>query len=1674
MSSIELWVASWFLDVSIKAALLAVAAWMGMAACCVRSSTVRHRVWFLVLVGILLLPALVNIAPSVSLPGWLYPTLQLAAVRGEMDGGMPSTSLQEPAVDERNVPAPSGPRSALPLREPGPATPARDAATHAIAGQEPREAVAIPLPVLPAKAVPSVAPRAAGSSRFALAFIGAYLAGVVLLIVRLLIGTLQAGRLVRRARQVDVPWNAAWLPTGARIVESDAVRVPVTIGYRRPRVVLPVDWKPWSDSSLAMVLTHETEHVRRRDTWIALLAALNCAVYWFHPVAWFVRRRLTDLAEQICDDAVIRVTGSRNEYAQNLLDMAGRLAAGCGRLRPVGVAMARKANVVKRIEAILDNDRPLSRKIGAVGALLLFCIVAPLVFLAAGLRPTAPTVAAEAAATTVKSEKTVESKPSPTSLKGRVLMAGDGKPVAGAEVWLLIWKPKGLVRRTATTNREGQFEFKELTAGRYTLAAYYQNLSSRTKQYKGYEAKAGEDSIVLELREAPSLKVKVVARADGKPIGGAAVWLRWADAKRDHLTGANGEVVIYGLTSEIWTIEARAKGFAEDVQAVNLNATDTSSVTAKLVPGVELFGVVRDEAGKGLPGAGISVFPSGLSGQQTEYMSTDADGRYRFEYLPIAGLTLLLSKEGYTDVRHDVAITAPPRGRQELNLILPRRPDGGSVRGTVVDKDGKPVEGASVVNRGLASRDLRRTTTDAQGRYRLDDVYKASNSHDLFIKAKRFAPQQLEFEPGDRNRPAELNVNLAAGHRIRGRVVNEQGEALAGVQVYYAHGNRVPGYDFGGKTATDVEGHFEFDSLPAESPFAFQKGGYSGMEDVTLPLDGQKEVMVTMRSAGAIRGRVVDGGTGKPLSPFTVRVTFSPDRKPGEPSSGLSGARVFGGEKFTTRDGTFRMGDFTRGMPLQVMVEADGYDRAVVRRVVAVANSDAEPLEFRLARIDASSLLTIVGRLVDEQAKPVAGAELRLIVASQRPFPRDRFPFNWQMIRVGHVESSDLVLQFLAAVTDREGRFSFKKVRSGGDIELVYWGEGVSQNRREHIEQLSPKEQSNLTVTSKAPGIVRGAIDRKAYAEFSDIMLSGGNDFHNAKLPSRNNSYEIRNVPEGRYELQVLGPNRPSGRGQGTFARDVIKRIPVTVKSGETLIADLGSDSSGVYQPAKGGDSAPEKPRLLDRGSPSKRSSRDGQTGLTEGAAARDASTGDKGSEIVIAGTVRDESGAAVGGAKLWLPLKHDDDKRLAEATTTEAGAFTLHVPAAWTEPGAFTPPGTIWCYARDRRIAAASAYQQLKRRSHSPIEIVLKPKVDTGFIVKDFGGSSIAGARVEPLHFFVGHYDIIPRQLREIIAKKTDDGGRVFFPEMGRDGFFSVQVTAKGYGIQELRLRDLATEPAIRTITLRPTGRLEGRLVSDDKTAIKSARVYVYQENFGGEHTSGTASPNVNEDGRFVVPAFAEGAIKLIITVDRSLTLRPRIPQNLEIYAGRTTHVEVPFERTVHVRGRVQTKGNGVPIAGARVSVQYGSFQQNDNVLTDADGRFDTNVLAGPVRRQLIIRPDEYSDWIVEEADWQTVINVPAGLETFNLPPLLLIETSERAGRLVDRKNRPVAEADIRAIIGNRVCARGKTDKSGAFTLRLPKSFKIEKYDVSRSQEAGPIAANVIGETPLVLQVLD
>ena len=64
------------IDVSIKSLLLAVIAGLALVVLRVRDSNVRHRVWTAVLAGMLAMPLLIFLTPSVPLPGWMAVSLQ--------------------------------------------------------------------------------------------------------------------------------------------------------------------------------------------------------------------------------------------------------------------------------------------------------------------------------------------------------------------------------------------------------------------------------------------------------------------------------------------------------------------------------------------------------------------------------------------------------------------------------------------------------------------------------------------------------------------------------------------------------------------------------------------------------------------------------------------------------------------------------------------------------------------------------------------------------------------------------------------------------------------------------------------------------------------------------------------------------------------------------------------------------------------------------------------------------------------------------------------------------------------------------------------------------------------------------------------------------------------------------------------------------------------------------------------------------------------------------------------------------------------------------------------------------------------------------------------------------------------------------------------------------------
>ena len=107
----------------------------------------------------------------------------------------------------------------------------------------------------------------------------------------------------------------------ARMVPDDAVAGPVVQGFVRPRVLLPARLvRSWRSEELDAVLLHELIHLRRRDPAVRALANLLQIVYFFHPLVWWVGRRLAAERERACDDAVVRrLRGGRRAYIDSLL-----------------------------------------------------------------------------------------------------------------------------------------------------------------------------------------------------------------------------------------------------------------------------------------------------------------------------------------------------------------------------------------------------------------------------------------------------------------------------------------------------------------------------------------------------------------------------------------------------------------------------------------------------------------------------------------------------------------------------------------------------------------------------------------------------------------------------------------------------------------------------------------------------------------------------------------------------------------------------------------------------------------------------------------------------------------------------------------------------------------------------------------------------------------------------------------------------------------------------------------------------------------------------------------------------------------------------------------------------------------------------------------------------------
>ena len=140
-----------------------------------------------------------------------------------------------------------------------------------------------------------------------------------------------------------------------RLLWSARRNVPMTFGTGSPAIVVPAEGDLWSGERRRAVLLHELAHVARFDCLTQTLAMVACAVYWFHPAAWWAARRLRVERELACDDRVIAAGTEPREYAGHLLEIA--YALGASRAPALAVTMARRGQLESRLLAALDTAR---------------------------------------------------------------------------------------------------------------------------------------------------------------------------------------------------------------------------------------------------------------------------------------------------------------------------------------------------------------------------------------------------------------------------------------------------------------------------------------------------------------------------------------------------------------------------------------------------------------------------------------------------------------------------------------------------------------------------------------------------------------------------------------------------------------------------------------------------------------------------------------------------------------------------------------------------------------------------------------------------------------------------------------------------------------------------------------------------------------------------------------------------------------------------------------------------------------------------------------------------------------------------------------------------------------------------------------------------------------------
>jgi protocatechuate 3,4-dioxygenase beta subunit len=525
---------------------------------------------------------------------------------------------------------------------------------------------------------------------------------------------------------------------------------------------------------------------------------------------------------------------------------------------------------------------------------------------------------------------------------GRVLSGSgeDALPLPEALVTSRLYFPGGELnfglvaehRAECRCDEDGQFEIKVPGHGAYRIEVTHPGYAPLSKDL----VRAGAE-LTLNMKQGARMQGRVTALGQGKGVHGARLTLRRAKStwSASVTTDEEGNYAFSGVPAETLYLTTEHPNFvSRQDEEVVLLAGEENERDLKLDPGKRIRGRVVNPQSVPVEAAVVRI-----DSRQTE---TDMMGEFEIGGLGAKSQNIQVIAEGFL-THHTNLNLSGSREEAKVDVTLQA---GATVTGTVLDDTGKPLRdvevkifeswGGDYMWESGETRFL--THTDEDGRFEITGF--AANgwgSYRARCRKDGLADSYSdEIKIKDTKRPKDIRIIMGAGGAISGKVIDRDGNPVAGAKLTL-NPNNVYEWSSGSQKAlrtmlSGEDGTYSFDKLaPRTYRISVIAPGHASLYKSNLKIVGASRLEgtdFTLNAGDTIIGTVKDED-GNPLAKAWVSIN----------------SKTSYGRSQTDEEGNYVIDNVAEG-PYSAYATLDGFSRERKKDIYA----DAGRIDFELKK----------------------------------------------------------------------------------------------------------------------------------------------------------------------------------------------------------------------------------------------------------------------------------------------------------------------------------------------------------------------------------------------------------------------------------------------------------------------------------------------------------------------------------------------------------------------------------------------------------------------------------------------------------------------------------------------------------------------------------------------------